>query len=85
MLEGLRLAWDKGFKKVIVELDVLNLVQNIMDVKIRDNRCHPLLMSIRNLSKQDWHVSFRFIHKSGNECVDHLARWEGRLVGRLCI
>lgn len=26
VLEGLRLAWDKGFKRVIVELDVLNLV-----------------------------------------------------------
>ncbi|KAK2382027.1 TMV resistance protein N [Trifolium repens] len=74
--KGLQLAWDLGYKSIIMESDsqaALDLIANT-----QQNEFHPhatLLSLIRKLTSLPWVISFAHTLREGNECADWLAKF----------
>jgi ribonuclease HI len=74
--KGLQLAWDLGYKSIIMESDsqaALDLIANT-----QQNEFHPhatLLSLIRKLTFLPWVISFAHTLREGNECADWLAKF----------
>ncbi|KAF7843717.1 pentatricopeptide repeat-containing protein [Senna tora] len=75
MYFGLVTAWEKGYKKIIVESDncfMLRLFQTEEEV------WHPLrrlILRIRELTKLDWQIKMVHIFRDGNRLADRLANY----------
>lgn len=73
ILEGIKLVWDLGFRKVVVEADSLgaiNLCDNIVD-SLSARRL--LLMEIQRWKMKEWRIVFRHQFREGNRATDCLA------------
>lgn len=73
VLQGLKLAWVLGFRKVLVETDSL-LVKNLIGKKLK--LCHPLfslVVQCQGSICRDWIVQFRHIYREANHVADFLA------------
>ncbi|KAJ9159056.1 hypothetical protein P3X46_024587 [Hevea brasiliensis] len=73
MYEGLKLAYDRGYRKVILECDNLTVVNTILGVS--NNQCilRCLVDSIRSLLLKDWDVQISHIYREANFSADWLA------------
>ena len=72
--QGLMLAWDDGFKKVILEMDPY-LVTTMLGNELPQG--HPLASLVnkcQGLLKRDWSIQFRYVFRKANCAVNHLAR-----------
>lgn len=70
---GVELAWDKGFKDVILESDS----KCVLDLLTTPNNLHslfPLLAHITSLLDRSWNVKLQHSHREGNECANWLAK-----------
>jgi len=73
---GLYLAWDLGYRTIIMESDsktALNLIS-----KEHQHDFHPygtLLSLIRKLISLPWSVTFNHTLREGNECADWLTKF----------
>ncbi|KAF2297888.1 hypothetical protein GH714_004755 [Hevea brasiliensis] len=56
MHKGLRLAYDRGYRRVILECDNLTAVNTILGVSNKQCILCYLVNSIRNLLLKDWDV-----------------------------
>lgn len=73
---GLSLAWKKGSRRLMVELDSST---TIMLIHERVNPCYPhftLIMSCRDLLFRDWIVKLEHIYREGSKVADKLANLE---------
>ncbi|KAF7839915.1 ribonuclease H [Senna tora] len=81
---GLKLAWDKGFKKVIVESDSSLVVNQILGKNTSKSSVHPITQSIKSLLLYSWEVEIKYSPRSSNMCADGIAKkglsWLGGLV-----
>ncbi|WCJ39427.1 Polynucleotidyl transferase ribonuclease H-like superfamily protein [Euphorbia peplus] len=74
---GLRLAWDKGYRKVIVEMDskvVMNWITNPTDVH------HPfswLIERCLHFKDNEWDIRVIHSYREGNRAVDWLTNFAG--------
>lgn len=73
MDQGLDLAWEKGYRRVILETDVrqaLNLIngENLMDYPLVN-----LVQRIRERINQDWEVVLKHCLRNANTEEDWLA------------
>ncbi|EEF37876.1 nucleic acid binding protein, putative [Ricinus communis] len=83
--EGLKLAWNMGYRELIVEVDSklvagwLNADQTCM------NDCSNLIYACRELIRKDWNVDVRHVFREGNMIADSLAnRRLPKVEGLLC-
>ncbi|KAF7820033.1 hydroquinone glucosyltransferase-like [Senna tora] len=72
---GLKVAWDRGFKKVIiVESDSSLAVNQILGKFIGGGSVHPITQSIKSLLLCSCEVEIKYIPRSSNMCADGIAK-----------
>ncbi|CAI0443132.1 unnamed protein product [Linum tenue] len=72
-VEGLNLAWDKGYRRVRVQLDSQCAVQLIRHVNTGNHHCAAILDRFRELLSRHWEVIIEHVYREGNRCADFLA------------
>ena len=65
ILKGLQLAWDKGYKEVILESDSKVGLELIEEVVIT-SPYHNLVKQIRSMMSRDWSCKLQHIWREGN-------------------
>ena len=72
MLSGLQIAWDMGFRKVILECDSKALI-----VALKNGRgpLSYLVQVIGKLLKFSWEVKVIHTYREGNSCVGWFANY----------
>ncbi|PKI39106.1 hypothetical protein CRG98_040530 [Punica granatum] len=74
-LVGLELAWDRGYRYVVLELDS-QVVQRLLSNQPPTNSyLDPLVNNINNILYRDWHVEVSHTYQESNMCADWMARW----------
>lgn len=73
IVHGLELAWNKGFKFLIVESDSHALISALTSVdNTKDGFC-KLSRRVGSLQKHDWQLKFKHNFREGNKCADWIA------------
>ena len=72
VVEGLQLAWDLGFRKIILEFDADETINLILDHACIS--CSNLVLKARDLLSFDWQVDVRVIPRDFNCIADELAK-----------
>ncbi|XVF29674.1 hypothetical protein REPUB_Repub15cG0142300 [Reevesia pubescens] len=76
ILQGLKLAWDRGFRKVELETDSL-LASKQIHVPIRKQDSNGrLVAAIQELLCRDWYCQVVHIYREANQCADWLAAFD---------
>ena len=73
LLEGLKLVWQMGFRKVIVESDSNSAVELLSKGA---PSCHPLLSIIqacKRIIEKDWSCYVQHVYRESNKVADRLA------------
>ncbi|CAN1127233.1 Putative ribonuclease H protein At1g65750 [Linum perenne] len=70
---GLMIAWDKGFKKIHLQLDSLAAITAILGDQEEDSRHGRTLASINELRGRDKEVTISHTFREGNTVADLLA------------
>ena len=73
ILLGLRLAWEQGYRRVVIELDAqvaLTLINNASD----ESPYWNMVAGIRELLGYEWECCLEHSWREGNCCVDYLAQ-----------
>ncbi|KAK0595722.1 hypothetical protein LWI29_009351 [Acer saccharum] len=73
LYEGLLLAWNAGFRKVLVESDSLHVVQLMHTASKQNHPCFSIIQSCKNLLLADWDCSITHVFREGNRLADGLA------------
>lgn len=71
--DGLHLAWQHGFRNVILETNCKVAVETIIKEETMENDYYGLVIGIRNLLNRDWIVRCNHIYRERNRCADQLA------------
>lgn len=71
--KGLLLAWEHGFKRVIVESDSRCLVEALLSDEAA-NTCSLVSWQIRQLLLRNWVVQLEYIPREKNELADGMAK-----------
>lgn len=61
VLDGLNLAWEKGFRQVIIEVDILFVIEAIKKRELQRSNYHNLVMSIQRLLSLDWTIVLKHV------------------------
>ncbi|CAI0558204.1 unnamed protein product [Linum tenue] len=72
IVQGMRLAWEQGYRKVMVQTDSQIAIYLIREAADR----HPhflLVQEARRLLACDWQVQLIHVFREGNVVVDYLA------------
>jgi len=70
------MAWDLGYRSIILESDSQTTLDLIADTTHNDFHPHASLLSlIRKFASLHWVVSFTHTLREGNECADWLAKF----------
>lgn len=71
----LQLVWDRGFRRVICDVDCAALVSMSSDAATSQRHSEFLvLLSIRHLLVKDWNVKINCVYRDSNSVADFLAR-----------
>ena len=70
---GLQLAWNMGFKNIILEFDSKVLTSGLIQNQISCQTTKALFLLCRTLLTQDWQVRIEHQYREGNKCADWLA------------
>ncbi|CAN1136200.1 Putative ribonuclease H protein At1g65750 [Linum perenne] len=70
---GLMIAWDRGVKKVHLQLDSTAAIAAILGDHVEDSRHGRTLGAINELRSRDWEVSISHTFREGNTVADLLA------------
>jgi ribonuclease HI len=77
--EGLKLAWNQGYRKVELRLDAMNVVKILNREKSVTNFSWSLCKRIWRLVELDWEVQIQHTYREGNKCADALAHMGSNL------
>ena len=72
-IHGLRLAWELGFSKVVIEMDNLCLVDMLLQNSACSLHNRSLIQELNRLIHRNWIVEVIHTFREANKCVDHLA------------
>ncbi|KAL4388520.1 hypothetical protein GQ457_09G022630 [Hibiscus cannabinus] len=72
-MDGLKHAWNNGFRRVQVESDNLEAVQQILNSGSAKTS-NGLTVAIREMMRRHWEVSLRHVNRKANAVADWLAR-----------
>lgn len=74
---GLRIAWENGFRAVLCESDSLEAVSMISDNSKHDfHEYAATLCDIMVLLRYQWSVQIKHVFREANTCADFLAKLE---------
>lgn len=74
VIQGLKLAWDKGFRKVRLEVDSLVVVKDwLMSTNSCNNNTSNLVFVCQQLLAQEWEVVINHVYRECNQAADFLA------------
>jgi ribonuclease HI len=73
VLEGLKYAWNLGFRRVELHIDSQIVVKIIQEETRVSSSCWSLLRRIRQLLVLDWEVRIQHSYREANKCADMLA------------
>ncbi|XP_057432085.1 uncharacterized protein LOC130724830 [Lotus japonicus] len=75
LVEVLELAWNRGLRRLICDVDCDNLVKILEDAgAIQLHSEFQVLFPIIQLLARDWHVRINSVHRDSNAVADLLAR-----------
>ncbi|KAG8483482.1 hypothetical protein CXB51_023185 [Gossypium anomalum] len=85
LLQGLNLAWDRGFYRVEVEPDNALLIE-LVKLGLDDPHVRVKIRHIRGLCRKNWLLQLRNVKREVNGCADQLARIGGSLrIDTVCV
>ena len=73
ILMGLQLAWDKGFRKVVIESDAKLAVEKVYSGNLMDPHFN-ICANIRDLLGRGWCCKLLFSWREANRSADGLAK-----------
>lgn len=73
ILKGLQLAWDRGYKQVILESDSKAGLSLIADAEVVSTHFN-LVKQIRDMMHRNWECELKHIWREANNCADWLAK-----------
>lgn len=73
LLEGLFLAWDKGYHKIEIESDSLLLIETLSSSGGDYSSLVELCM-LQQLLRRKWEVCLKHVTQDQNEVADHMAK-----------
>ncbi|KAJ8768128.1 hypothetical protein K2173_021068 [Erythroxylum novogranatense] len=71
---GLTLAWDRGYRRIVVESDSQDVVTLVLTSCPHSHPMFLLVEDIRTLLARDWCCSLQHIFREANHCADFLAK-----------
>ena len=71
--QALKLAWDWGYRKIILEMDSKVAIQLITNGSKSVNEANRLVLDIRRMLNLDWVVQVKHVYREGNRAADALA------------
>ncbi|CAN1152137.1 hypothetical protein LINPERPRIM_LOCUS28749 [Linum perenne] len=74
------IAWDRGYKKVHLQIDSLAAVTAILGNQEEDSRHGRTLDNINDLRRRNWDVTISHIFREGNRGDDLLAHHRHTLI-----
>ncbi|CAN1137163.1 Putative ribonuclease H protein At1g65750, partial [Linum perenne] len=74
IVEGMRLAWDRGIRKLCIQSDSKAAVSILSKVDDLDHRHASLVEQFQALKNRDWEVSIHHIFREANNAADYLAK-----------
>lgn len=75
VIHGLEVAWDRGFRRVHVEVDSKTTLQLIEKGVSAVHPLSSLVILCQGFMVRDWVVRFSHIFREGNKVVDSLANF----------
>ena len=73
VIQGLKLAWDKGYRKVILLVDSSVVVNWLNNRNCYHNSQSNLVAVCPDLLDQSWDVKVQHMYREGNQAADMLA------------
>ena len=73
LYQGLRLTWEAGIKRLLVEVDNLCVTQLVSKQVVVPNEFYALVVAIRELISRNWQVSITHIYREANSAADFMA------------
>ncbi|KAK4258548.1 hypothetical protein QN277_004989 [Acacia crassicarpa] len=73
-LLGLKLAWDRGFRNVILEVDSAEAVELMRRPMNDAHEDHCLVEEIHAVIHRSWTIQFQLVSRWVNTAADHLAK-----------
>ncbi|CAI0468084.1 unnamed protein product [Linum tenue] len=67
------MAWEKGYRKVLLQLDSTTAINIITSHEQTEDRYHNLIQQLQGLIHRNWEVRISHIYREGNKVVDFLA------------
>ena len=71
---GLQLAWQHGFRKIICEVDCMEVVRLVLHETSSFHRYVAIIRDIQSLLSRDWHCVLHHVYREENQATDFLAR-----------
>lgn len=72
---GLKLAWRKGYRRIILELDSVTAVNLILGNEVSNEGDRVIVDSCKELLSRQREVKVEHVLKEANKVVDWLANW----------
>ncbi|CAN1291596.1 Putative ribonuclease H protein At1g65750, partial [Linum perenne] len=86
VVSGLQLAWDRGYRKVQLQIDSQCAVLLLQSDDRTDHLHATTIRHARELLRRDWEVRIRHVYRESNHVADHLAnRGHSCPIGFHCI
>ncbi|CAN1146097.1 Putative ribonuclease H protein At1g65750, partial [Linum perenne] len=74
VLEGIRLAWREGFRKVEVQMDSKAVIAILLDKDQSIDHSHALeVLEFRDWATRNWDLRLKHIYREANQAADYLA------------
>lgn len=73
LYQGLRLAWEAGIKRLLVEVDSLCVTQLISKQVVVPNEFYALVAAVRQFISRNWQISITHIYREANSVADFMA------------
>ncbi|KAK8597906.1 hypothetical protein V6N13_095300 [Hibiscus sabdariffa] len=70
---GLQMAWAKGFRRIIIEVDSLDVVRVLQEDRRQGHIC-TLILHIQMLLRRSWEVHVLHVLRRDNSVADGLAK-----------
>ncbi|KAL4279654.1 hypothetical protein GQ457_03G035040 [Hibiscus cannabinus] len=67
------MAWDKGFRRIIIEVDSLDVIRVLKEDRRQGHIC-TLILHIQMLLRRSWEVRVLHVLRCDNSVVDRLAK-----------
>ncbi|CAN1142651.1 Putative ribonuclease H protein At1g65750 [Linum perenne] len=73
LIEGLKRAWESGFRRVDARVDSQAILSLIRGDNLTDHPHGVEVAALRELIERDWEVTISHTYREGNSAADYLA------------